>query len=32
MTWKRCKLGDVLNFRRGHDLSKTEMIAGGYLL
>ena len=26
--WKEYKLGDILNFRRGHDLPKTEMRAG----
>lgn len=26
--WKKCKLGDVLNFRRGHDLPKTKMKPG----
>ena len=26
--WKECRLGDILNFRRGYDLSKTKMIAG----
>ena len=26
--WKEYQLGDLLNFRRGHDLPKSEMIAG----
>ena len=26
--WKEYKLGDILNFRRGHDLPKSEMRAG----
>ena len=26
--WKKCKLGDALNFRRGHDLPKSSMIEG----
>ena len=26
--WKEVKLGDILNFRRGHDLPKTEMHDG----
>ena len=26
--WKDYQLGDLLNFRRGHDLPKSEMIAG----
>ena len=26
--WKEYKLGDILNFRRGHDLPKSEMKAG----
>lgn len=26
--WKEYKLGDILNFRRGHDLPKTKMIEG----
>lgn len=26
--WKTCKLGDILNFRRGHDLPKTKMLSG----
>ena len=26
--WKTYKLGDILNFRRGHDLPKTEMVNG----
>ncbi|HZJ99985.1 MAG TPA: restriction endonuclease subunit S [Tissierellaceae bacterium] len=28
--WRTCKLGDVLNFRRGHDLPKTKMVNGIY--
>ena len=27
-SWKTYKLGDILNFRRGHDLPKTEMVDG----
>ncbi|MBP3550981.1 MAG: restriction endonuclease subunit S [Alistipes sp.] len=27
-SWKTYKLGDILNFRRGHDLPKTEMVNG----
>jgi type I restriction enzyme S subunit len=26
--WIKCPLGDILNFRRGHDLPKTSMIPG----
>ena len=26
--WKECRLGDILNFRRGYDLPKTKMVAG----
>ena len=26
--WKTYKLGDILNFRRGHDLPKTQMVDG----
>lgn len=26
--WKKYKLGDLVKFQRGHDLSKTEFIAG----
>ena len=26
--WIKCPLGDILNFRRGHDLPKTNMIPG----
>ncbi len=26
--WKEYKLGDLLNFRRGHDLPKTQMVEG----
>lgn len=26
--WKKVKLGDLLNFRRGHDLPKTSMLDG----
>lgn len=26
--WRKVKLGDLLNFRRGHDLPKTKMIEG----
>ena len=26
--WIKCTLGDILNFRRGHDLPKTSMQAG----
>ncbi len=28
--WEKVKLGDILNFRRGHDLPKTEMEYGQY--
>lgn len=28
--WKEVKLGEVLNFRRGHDLPKKKMIEGNY--
>ena len=27
-SWKTYKLGDILNFRRGHDLPKTQMVDG----
>lgn len=27
---KKCKLGQILNFRRGHDLPKKDMIEGEY--
>lgn len=26
--WREVKLGDMLNFRRGHDLPKTKMLDG----
>ena len=26
--WKEYKLGDILNFRRGHDLPRSEMKKG----
>ena len=26
--WIKCPLGDILNFRRGHDLPKTSLIPG----
>ena len=26
--WKEIKLGELLNFRRGHDLPKTKMLDG----
>ena len=26
--WIKCPLGDILNFRRGHDLPKTSMVPG----
>ncbi len=26
--WTKCKLGDILNFRRGHDLPRTKMERG----
>ena len=26
--WKECRLGDILNFRRGYDLPKTKMVSG----
>lgn len=28
--WKKCQLGDIVNFRRGHDLSKKNMQDGIY--
>gem|GEM_PF-567434 len=28
--WKEVRLGDILNFRRGHDLPKKNMIHGDY--
>lgn len=28
--WKEYKLGDVITFQRGHDLPKTQMIAGEF--
>lgn len=28
MEWKDVKLGDILNFRRGHDLPHSEMKEG----
>ncbi|GEN50263.1 restriction endonuclease subunit S [Alkalibacterium pelagium] len=28
--WKKVKLGDLINFRRGHDLPKKNMIVGKY--
>lgn len=28
MEWKEIRLGDILNFRRGHDLPHSKMIAG----
>lgn len=28
--WKECTLGDVVNFRRGHDLPKPKMKSGRY--
>ena len=28
--WEENKLGDVIIFQRGHDLPKTEMVAGEY--
>ena len=28
--WKNCKLGEIINFRRGHDLPKTKMVDGDY--
>lgn len=30
MKWKQCSLGDLITFQRGHDLSKSSMIAGEY--
>ena len=27
-SWKTYRLGDILNFRRGHDLPKTDMVNG----
>lgn len=29
-SWKKCKLGDALNFRRGYDLPKKKMVPGIY--
>ena len=26
--WETYRLGDILNFRRGHDLPKTDMVNG----
>ncbi len=28
--WKEVKLGDVINFRRGHDLPQKDMVDGNY--
>ncbi|MGG3546238.1 restriction endonuclease subunit S [Bacillus paranthracis] len=28
--WKKCKVSDILNFRRGHDLPKKKVIEGEY--
>lgn len=28
--WRECTLGDVVNFRRGHDLPKSKMKSGRY--
>jgi type I restriction enzyme S subunit len=28
--WRKCKLGDVITFQRGHDLPKTKMNDGIY--
>ena len=28
--WKRCQLGDIITFQRGHDLPKTQMMNGKY--
>lgn len=28
--WKKCKVSDILNFRRGHDLPKSKMTIGEY--
>jgi len=28
--WKTCSLGDILTFKRGHDLPKTKMVFGEY--
>lgn len=28
--WKKCQLGDIVNFKRGHDLSKKNMKGGIY--
>ena len=30
MNWKKCKLGDALNFHRGYDLPKDQMTGQGY--
>ena len=28
--WKKCKLGDVVNFKRGYDLPRSKMKEGIY--
>lgn len=28
--WKTCELGDLLTFQRGHDLPKSQVVAGKY--
>lgn len=28
--WKKCTLGDLVTFQRGHDLPRTQMKAGDY--
>ena len=30
MEWKKCTLGDLITFQRGHDLPKTSMVLGEY--
>ncbi len=27
--WRECKLGDVITFQRGHDLTKNQMVENG---
>ena len=30
MIWRKCQLGDLITFQRGHDLPKSSMIDGEY--
>lgn len=30
--WRKCTLGDLVKFQRGHDLSKTKMSGDGYIV